>query len=579
MFQDIKLVLNEVGTYDAYVYFNSAQDVEFSFDMFSPQKLVEKAGSISGYVKKNYKDFSVRAVKVVVSGVIVATIPLMSIMSVSAADKYSMAYLYAGSPSQQISYINRTGSALNTVSPSYFDINSDGSLKVNTVSTELVNHAHSKGMKVIPFLSNHWDRQGGIAALQDTEKLAQQIADNIEKYNLDGVNVDIENVTDVQKDQYTDLVTKLREKIPAHKEVSVAVAANPKGWTAGWHGSYDYTNLAKNSDYLMIMAYDEHWQGSEPGPVASISFVENSIKYALSKTSGDKIVLGMPFFGRIWSADNTFNGNGVTLEMVNKLISDYNAKVTYDYTQQSPKAEFTVKTDSPANSINGKKLTPGTYTVWFENEQSFQAKMAMINKYDLKGAGAWALGQEPSAIWSNYSSWLNTGTSLPTPPQNPVPDQTTPPPTTTPPPATTPAAPVVKTGVVTGDGVNMRSSANTSAKVITKVKKNTKVTVLETLKGWYKIQLPTGQTGYMSSNYVKLTATGTTSGTTTTTPIKRGTVTATTLNVRATASTNSRLMATLKKNAKVSIISTSKGWHKIDMGNGRVGYVSAKYVK
>ena len=93
---------------------------------------------------------------------------------------------------------------------------------------------HDKGIKVVPFLSNHWNRTAGINALKNIESLSTQIADYVEEYDLDGINVDIENVTHEQKDQYTQFVKLLREKIPGHKEISVAVAANPNNWqTAG----------------------------------------------------------------------------------------------------------------------------------------------------------------------------------------------------------------------------------------------------------------------------------------------------------------------------------------------------------
>ena len=81
--------------------------------------------------------------------------------------------------------------------------------------------------------------------MKNPEKLADQIVQAIHQYDLDGVNVDIENVTSTYRDAYTQLVRSLREKLPEEKEVSVAVAAKPNGWTTGWHGSYDYAALGK----------------------------------------------------------------------------------------------------------------------------------------------------------------------------------------------------------------------------------------------------------------------------------------------------------------------------------------------
>ena len=136
---------------------------------------------------------------------------------------------------------------------------------------------HKRRIKVTPFLSNHWDQAFGRKALQNRHALAQQIANAVEKYNLDGVNVDIENVTHADRADYTDFVRILRSRLGRDKVLSVAVGANPRGLTTGWIGSYDYAALAAHSDYLMIMAYDEHYPGSAPGPVASADFVEKSI--------------------------------------------------------------------------------------------------------------------------------------------------------------------------------------------------------------------------------------------------------------------------------------------------------------
>lgn len=562
MFNKINFEKNNDGTFNLLIYYSSTSDTEFGLEFLSPENLKNNINNVLSCVRKNANKMKIDTVKIIVNGGVIAAMALSTFMNVYGAElpKYSMAYLYSGTPTQQVSYISRTNGALNTVSPSYFNINADGSLSLGSISTELINYAHNQGMKVIPFLSNHWNRNAGIIALSNAENLSTDIANYIAQYNLDGINIDIENVTEVQKDQYTDFVAKLRAKIPAEKEVSVAVAANPNSWINGWQGSYDYTNLAKNSDYLMIMAYDEHWQGSTPGPVSSISFVENSIKYALSKTTPDKIVIGLPFYGRIWSEDNTFNGNGITLDKISSIITAYNATVTYDSTFQSVKAVFTISSNDPVSTLSGKTLTPGTYTVWYENDASIQAKMSLISKYDLKGVGAWALGQEPSSIWQNYSSWLNS-TSQVTP---------TPTPTTT----VTPAPTISGTGIVNTAILNVRSAPSTNSRVLTTLKKGTAITILSTSNGWNTIRLANGQTAYVSSNYVNTNSPATTPTITT----KTGTVNTSVLNVRSSPSTKSKVLTTLRRGASVNIISTSNGWHTIKLANGQTAYVSSSLV-
>jgi len=554
LFNKIHLENNDNGTCNLLISYST--DTEFGLEFLHTDKLKNNANNVLSYVKKHADKMKIDAVKILVNGVVITTMSYSAFMNVYGAEtpKYSMAYLYTGNATQQISYINRTNGALGTVSPSYFDINADGTLKVNTISSDLVNHAHSQGMKVIPFLSNHWNRTGGILALNNSDYLSTELANYISQYNLDGINIDIENVTEFERDQYTAFVAMLRAKIPATKEVSVAVAANPNGWVTGWQGSYDYTALANNSDHLMIMAYDEHWHGSTVGPVSSINFVENTIKYALTKTTADKIVIGLPFYGRVWSADNTFNGDGITLDTVNKMIGLYNATVTYDIVAQSAKAVFNVNPSDQVSTLNGNTLTPGTYTIWYENDASIQAKMALVNKYNLKGVGAWALGQEPSTIWVNYSAWLNQTSAI-----TPV----VPPPT------------ISLTGTVTATILNVRSGPSTNSKVVTSLRKGTSITIIESTNGWYTIRLANGQTAYVSSNYV---AKNSTSTTTTTTTTKSGTVNTALLNVRSTPSTRSKVLATLRRNATVNILSTSNGWSAIKLANGQTAYVSSNLI-
>ena len=295
----MSLAPNPDGSYDLLLDYPRG-DAELAEEPDLRREIRDSSGRLSDTLSAYARKFRIRSVKFLVSGVLIASVAFSTLLSALAAtDRYTMGYLYSGTDHQQIEYVNQTGEALDVVSPSYFDIREDGSLRLNHLSSFFIKTMHDKGIRVVPFLSNHWNRTAGVNALKDVEALSSQIANYVEEYDLDGVNVDIENVTHEQRDQYTELVRLLREKIPAHKEISVAVAANPNDWQLGWHGSYDYSALARYADHLVIMAYDEHYEGGEAGPVAGMDFVENSIRYALSKTTPDKIVVGVPFYGRV----------------------------------------------------------------------------------------------------------------------------------------------------------------------------------------------------------------------------------------------------------------------------------------
>ena len=321
--------------------------------------------------------------------------------------RFSMSYLYGNYDYDEL--VERTGNSLNEVSPSYFDLHTSGNLKLNPVDTEFVENMHKKGIKVVPFLSNHWDKETGRNALNNMEKLTTQIAEAIQKYDLDGINVDIENVTEKDKENYVLLVKMLRQKLGANKSISVAVAANPYNWQTGWHGSYDYAALAEYADYLMIMTYDEHYESGPAGAVASIDFVEKSIQYALERVSSEKIVLGIPFFGRYWQNGSSYGGYGVSLTQIESILKNYENVVKYDEKTESVYATITIESWEKKPVINGKTLYAGTYTFWYENEKSISAKLDLVNKYNLKGAGSWSLGQETADTWSYFNNKLNEG--------------------------------------------------------------------------------------------------------------------------------------------------------------------------
>ena len=341
-------------------------------------------------------------IKIIIA--LVLLLILIGNLQVSNANKISMAYLYGNY--DYISLATRIENSLNVVSPSYFDLDSKGNLVLNSIDKNLVNQMHENGIKVTPFLSNHWDKAKGRAALVNREKLSNDLVKIINEYNLDGINIDIENVTELDRENYIDLVRLLREKLPIGKTVSVAVAANPYNLQNGWQGSYDYNRLSKYADYLMIMAYDEHYESGPEGPVASIGFIEKSIEYALSETTRDKIVIGLPFYGRYWKNGNSYGGYGVTLGKIEYLIENYESIVSYDEETESSKAIIKIKAGDLKPSINGRTLYEGTYTFYYENATSIEKKIDLIKKYDLKGIGCWSLGQETKEVWSYYSKYL-----------------------------------------------------------------------------------------------------------------------------------------------------------------------------
>ena len=231
--------------------------------------------------------YLLKIVSVVCIAIMCSTILFTGEAKAGPGDRFNMSYIYFGDTGAYSSIVESTEDSLDDISPSYFDLYEDGSLNLTqALDPDFISEMHGKGIKVTPFLSNHWDRQSGINALANRDSLAAQIADAVEEYDLDGVNVDLENLTGNERDDYTDFVKILRNKLPSGKSLSIAVAPKPYAVDAGWSLSYDYAGLSKYCDYLMLMTYDEHYQGGPEGPVASAQFVEDSIKKRSQGSAG-----------------------------------------------------------------------------------------------------------------------------------------------------------------------------------------------------------------------------------------------------------------------------------------------------
>ncbi len=410
---------------------------------------------------------------------------------------FNMSYLFFGALNTYVSQVDRTKGSLHAVSPNYFDINKDGQLDVTwRLQSSFISEMHKRGIKVTPFLSNHWDKTAGINGLNNRDKLARDIATAIERYNLDGVNVDIEGVGHAYRDSHTDLVRLLREYIPKHKEVSVAVAANPSGWTTGWHGFYDYKKLAQYADYLMIMAYDESWESpdSPVGPVSSIQFFEKSIQYAINQgVPRARIVGGLPFYGRMWKQDGptlenrSITGMGISSTRVDPLVKEFNGNIRFDEKTQSPYASFTI----PAGQhyfIGSTKLTEGKYIIWYENEPSIKSKLQLPQQYQIKGTGSWALGHETPDTWNYYTAALNKGTLNKENTQTGF--------------GSGPLA------IITGNNVNLREKASTSGRLLGSLSEGKPVKITGSPISadnylWYPVQINEETNGYIAGNFLK----------------------------------------------------------------------------
>lgn len=345
--------------------------------------------------------------KIIIPVILIAALLLGNVVLASGG-RYVMTYLANGTTQRYLTNIDKTQGTLDSVAPDFFGVGDSGELvKNNTLNKTFIAELKKRNLKIIPFLAGGWgDREAVRKMLANADAVTDEIVKVINEYGLDGINVDLENLNQADRDAHTRFIELLKQKMP-DKTVACAVAANPYGSTSGWQGSYDYKRLGEICDYLMLMAYDESYVGSAESPVASKSFVTRSLDNLLKDVDSKKVVLGIPFYGRYWKQGEASGGNAIIAGVMDDLMAKFPHQFTYDESKQSAKVVLTVPEGQTAQISSWQSLSSGTYTIWYDNEQAVRYKLSLVNQYDLLGVGSWALGQEDSKMWNYFGSALN----------------------------------------------------------------------------------------------------------------------------------------------------------------------------
>jgi spore germination protein YaaH len=312
-----------------------------------------------------------------------------------AIGKINLVWQMMYEPIKKLSRIKKVD-GLDVVSPTWFQLeNSTGEL-INRSESSYVVWAHKNGYKVWALLSNDFTdpvMTGKFLNNTDSrDRLIRYILMYASLYNLDGINIDFENINLEDKAALTQFV---REITPFLKLQGLVVSIDvgiPDG-SDNFSKCYDRVAIGKVVDYVMLMAYDQHWRTSpEAGSVAQISWVEDNLAKTLNSIPKEKLLLGLPFYTRLWKeeTDNTgkikvSNPEVLSMEDVKKIISDNKASVIWDNESGQFYTEF--KKD---NSL---------FKIWIEDGNSIDLKSSLIQKYKLAGAASWRKSDESPEIW------------------------------------------------------------------------------------------------------------------------------------------------------------------------------------
>ncbi len=223
--------------------------------------------------------------------------------------------------------------------------------------------------------------------------------------NVEGVSLDFENMYLDDSDVFVQFVAELHYELYKRQKF-LAVCVTVPGGSDMWSKVYDRERIAKNSDYLMLMAYDQHWASSQiSGPVASLTWVQKNIEKLTKTIDKDKIILGVPFYTRLWY-------ESYSNEVANKIT--VHSRDLYMYGVRNLltelKEDYKRVWDNDASQYFFVYYEPSlkeTIKFWYDDQDAVARKADLINQYDLPAASFWALGFESPDTWDKLEQVKN----------------------------------------------------------------------------------------------------------------------------------------------------------------------------
>ena len=284
-------------------------------------------------------------------------------------------------------------SNMNVISPTWFSLKStDGDIR-SIATQSYVDKAHNMGMEVWALVDNFDKDVSTYQTLSKTTSrtnLIRNLMSEVLKYDIDGINVDFEEVSYDAGEPFVQFIREL--SIECRKEGIVLSVDNYVPRASTTH--YNRKEQGIVADYVIIMGYDEHWgSGGVAGSVASLGFVEDGIVQTLEDVPANKVINALPFYTRVWKT----NGDKVTSEALDmetawNFIKKNGVNMTWDATAGQNYGEI--------------QLGNTFYQIWMEDKDSIESKLAVMKKYGIGGVAAWKLGYETSDIWDKIAVYM-----------------------------------------------------------------------------------------------------------------------------------------------------------------------------
>ena len=282
-----------------------------------------------------------------------------------------------------------TTQGVNVVAPTWFTLSSNEGSYESLASKSYVNKAHEKGIQVWAVLDNfsldvakNVQSEVLLSKTSVREELIKKLMAEADTYGFDGINLDFESLKEEAGVHYIQII---RELSVSCREKGLVLSVD-NYVPAAYNRFYNRREQGIVADYVIIMGYDEHYAGGEPGSVASLGYVEKGIKDTLELVPREKVINGVPFYTRLWTKKgDKLTSKALGIFAAKKWVEDNGVELTWKDDVGQYYGEF--------ENADGKN------SLWMEEQKSLGLKMDLIKKYDCAGVAGWKLGLETQDIW------------------------------------------------------------------------------------------------------------------------------------------------------------------------------------
>lgn len=284
-----------------------------------------------------------------------------------------------------------TASGVNVLAPTWYSVtDSSGSMSCYA-SAGLVNKMHQRGTEVWALVSD-FDTNVDFAALYSSKKartnMVNTLINDAEKYGFDGINLDFENIKSAYAKDYLQFVREL--SIECERKGLVLSTDNYK--PEAYNRCYNLKEQSRFVDYVIVMAYDEHYAGTDAGSVASLPFVKEAVEDTVQLVGKEHVIAGIPFYTRIWT---TTDGNTTSRAVGMQAAVD----------QLNSDGQVALWNEDCGQYVASYTVGNSTRQIWFEEEKSIEVKMQVIQENNVAGVAGWKLGLEKSSVWPVISKY------------------------------------------------------------------------------------------------------------------------------------------------------------------------------